>query len=201
MKNSHRKYSGALTKKLPPVSLLSSAENIDQFKSMAIARHNALFQEFGLEPPAPNDKTNPVWRDLALALARRHVPAFMLNAGAPRDEALFDKCIKLHRVSRYFRVRDGGTISECDKKACKQLGLEYGVMRSPLKEFRRRGRYKIDGFDLWTEDGAFDKFLLEIQKALGKEALIRALEPDDPSPLFEEEIEQQVHLLRNYPYE
>lgn len=129
--------SGLLKRKIRKPSLLADADRVQEFEAEAMDRHAALFAEFGLEAPDPNDASHPSWRLLALALARRHVPAFLPDRGRPSDIDSGREVLRLHLASRAHRLVHGGSVAESDRWAAGHFGVDYAEMKPRLNEFRR----------------------------------------------------------------
>jgi hypothetical protein len=158
-------YTNLLAGKMPPVTVMSDPDTRATYESAALARHEALFREFGLEIPLPDDHAHPSWRALALALAGRHVPAFMGKPGRPATVA--DEAIKLFLASEYFARRDGIKTRAADRKTAEYFGMPHKTVIDRLKEIRRQVEYKPSGPLMQL----FDR----IDAEMGREALVAAL--------------------------
>lgn len=186
-------YKGVLAQKLPAISLMgfSDPDARETYANAARERHAALFQEFGIEPPAPDDRVSPAWRDLALALARRHVPAF---SGAPgRPSTARDIHIKWLLASYFFQYRDGLTARDADRQVAAHFGEGPQVVLDRLKDLRRLTEFKAGG--------PLDQFVSNVRTRLGNskavEALSAALTPDAD---FDKYISDELERIRAVPY-
>lgn len=186
-------YKGALARKLPPISVLGASdhETWQAYERAALARHEALFREFDLEPPAPDDGESPAWRDLAIALARRHVPAFAGRQGRPAKAR--DQNLKWFLASVYFQRRDGLTLRVADRMVAAHFASDPQTVLDRLKDMRRSSEYKPDGPFL----AFLDQIAIEFGNDIVLNSLAQALEPD---PQFSHALTEQIQRLSLWPY-
>lgn len=186
-------YKGALAHKLPSISVLgaSDPETWQAYERAALVRHEALFREFDLEPPAPDDAGSQAWRDLAIALARRHVPAFAGKQGRPatvRDEKL-----RWFLASVYFQRRDSLTLRDADRMVATHFGAPPQTVLDRLKDMRRSSEYK--------PDGPFLAFLDQIENEVGSDKVLDGLaQALEPAPQFSDFLAEKIEHLSRWPY-
>ena len=134
---SQRKYAGILKKRIEPLTLLDFADTPDAAQRRTIKlgqqkdREEALFAHFGID-----DRSRTKWRELALALAGAHVPAFMPKPGRPAKNDDEDNALLL--VFAYVISRD-----ECsDRRAFEVVAeiseLSFDQVSQRLKDFKKR---------------------------------------------------------------
>jgi len=187
------RYKGALASKLPPITILGAADRDkwQEYERVALARHEALFREFDLEPPAPDDAKSPAWRDLAIALARRHVPAFAGKQGRPATAR--DQNLRWFLASVYFQRRDNLTLRDADRRVAIHFEADPQTVLDRLKDMRRLSEYKPDGPLL--------AFLDQIAKEVGSERFLESLaQVLEPNHQFSEFLNEQIERLSRWPY-
>lgn len=186
-------YRGALKAKLPTINLLGDDDPEQQatFKRAAMERHEALFREFGIEPPAPDDVGNPAWRELALALAKRHVPAFVGKQGRPASARTTHE--RWFFASYFFQIKDNLNVRDADRMVAKHFNIEERAVLERLKELRRNGAYKIGIHD----------FVVRIKKRGKAHALSVLSDVMKPDLEFNSEMAveaEEVARLERWPY-
>lgn len=186
-------YGGALARKLPDISVLGANDPLrrQEYERAALERHDALFREFGLEPPALDAVDHPAWRDLALALARRHVPAFSRKQGRPATSR--DLHVKWFITSFYFENRYGISTRDADKRVAAHFGVDEYIVFGRLKDLRRLAEFKASG--------PLREVFSEMKRLLGHAGLVDALaEALKPDPEFNQRLADEIERIRAYPY-
>lgn len=180
----------ANTKK-PRISVISSYSDghWEKFESAAKKRHVQLFKDYGIgPPPLPDDATDPRWRDLALALARKHEPAFKGNAGRPPVNQ--DENITWMLASHYFERLNNCSTTKADEETARHFGVNVETVKSRLKDMRKKtGWQKL-----------FPALLDQREAEIGREKFLAALAPGSVAPEMLHEIDKRRKWLDNYPY-
>jgi hypothetical protein len=109
--------------------LLMTPEQLDAHREDRELKLKRLFQKYGVDPNGEN-----AWRDLALALARRHEPDFSSRSGRPKERQDDPELIMMIEL---LRCRDGLAIA----KACKAIA-EKGAIKGKPRTRTPRNRYK-----------------------------------------------------------
>ena len=166
-----RKYTGILAKRLVKPTLLSSDSKKIQFEKDSSSAIEALFREFDLL--ILNNEELP-WRDLALALANRHVPAFgALRPGRPNKNIEESLCL-FFWIELLMR-RDKMTKTAALKSIFKagNFYIKYETLRSRSKDIDRNILFRL------LRD-IFNK----LEPTIGDERIIKALEEVLPSQVL-----------------
>jgi hypothetical protein len=145
--------------------LLMTPEQLDTYQEDRALQLKRLFEKYGIDPDGEN-----AWRDLALALARRHEPCFLSRKrGRPKehhDDAELIFMIEL------LRCRDGLKIEE----ACKAIA-EKGAIKGKLRTKTLQNRYKdlkrhgwkaiIRGFKIIKAKVGEDQYIEALEEMVG----------------------------------
>lgn len=181
-----------LTKKLQ-ITILGAADRKlwGEYVEAVRERHNALFGQFEIEPPAPDAAGDPAWRDLALALARKYIPAFKPNAGRPAT--VKEETLTWLLASYYFQYRNDSTLAIADRMVADHFGVDRKTVEGRLKEMRRKAEYQ-DG-------GAFVGFLQRLETDYGRAAVATTLSGVlTPDLEFNQRCAAEIEKLRKFPY-
>lgn len=187
-----KKYEGVLARKLN-ITILGSRdpEVWAEYQSAVIERHNALFSAFDIVPPTPDDATHPAWRDLALALARQHVPAFRPVVGRP--ESSRESAITWFLASKYFQIRDDVSMAEADRMVAIKFNVDLNELQSRLKDLRKESEY--------SRSGAFNALFSNIESERGRATLVEWLSGVlNPDPDFNRTVSEYAAGLGCWPY-
>lgn len=142
------KYKGLLAERVEPLSLLDYADSPDAFKrreeykSAIEARDNALFECFQVDRKQP-----AAWRDLAFALAAKHVTAYQQLKGKPRKN--FDEDRVWIQLFVFIKYRENSTDAGAFKILAEVVQKDVKLVTWRIKEFKKE-RSKI--FYSWNTD-------------------------------------------------
>lgn len=187
-------YDGVLSKKVPMLSALGAGDEelCHRYESAALVRHIALFAEFGLEAPDPNDACNPLWRELALAMAKRHVPAFTARAGRPATNEEENICWLI--ASYHFQIKLTVSLGRADQLVADHFGVESDIVQERLKYLRKKVPFK--------PGGPFDDFIRSLVQKFGREKAAEALESAlTPDQAFADMVKAEIEKIARFPYE
>jgi len=146
--------------------LLMTPEQLDAYHKDRALQLERLFEKYGVDL-----NSGHIWRDLALALARRYEPGFSSRkSGSPKKH---DDDVELIFIIELLRCRDGMSIPE----ACKAIA-EKGVIKgkpktlqSRYKELKRHGwKGIVRGFDILKANVGADRYLKFYRRWLGGES-------------------------------
>ena len=157
-----RKYTGILAKRLVKPTLLSSDSKKAKFEKDSSSALEALFREFDL--PTLSSEELP-WRDLALALASRHVPAFgALRPGRPNKNAEENLCL-FFWIELLMR-RDKMTKTAALKSIFESgdFDIKYETLQSRNKDNDRNNLFRLLR-DLFNK----------LEPTIGNEGIVKAL--------------------------
>lgn len=133
-----RKYSGLLTRR-PTISVLNAADErlLAEYTQACLNRDEALFAEFSIDP-----QSDDAWKELAFALAERHVPAYgARQRGRPSKN--FDQNISI--LLRWQKVSrtNGCSDAEAIRIVAKQMELSEATVKERIKEIKRSNNMKV----------------------------------------------------------
>jgi hypothetical protein len=140
-------------------------EQSDAYHKDRALQLERLFEKYGIDRNGEH-----VWRDLALALARRYEPGFKSRkSGSPKKH---DDDVELIFMIELLHCRDGLSIRE----ACKAIA-EKGVIKgkpktlqSRYKELKRHGwKAIVQGFDRLKANVGADQYIKVLQEVVGRE--------------------------------
>jgi hypothetical protein len=114
-----------LAETTPTPTLLSTPDQQFAYIRDRVLKYVLLFRKYGIDP---NDQN--AWRDLALALARRHEPGYLRPRGRPKEH---DDDVELILMIELLRCRDGLTIAD----TCKAIA-EKGAIKGKPKTLQNR---------------------------------------------------------------
>jgi hypothetical protein len=114
-----------LAETTPTPTLLSTLDQQFAYIRDWVLKVVRLFQKYGIDPNGEN-----AWRDLALALARRHEPGYSRPRGRPKEH--YDD-VELILMIESLRCRDKLSIA----KACKAIS-EKGAIKGKPKTLQNR---------------------------------------------------------------
>ena len=109
--------------------LLMTPEQLDAHREDRELKLKRLFQKYGVDPNGEN-----AWRDLALALARRHEPDFSSRRGRPKER---QDDLELISMIELLQCRDDLSIA----KACKVIAEKGAIKGKPGARWLQN-RYK-----------------------------------------------------------
>ena len=150
-------YTGKLLKKIKPLLLLDSVDSPDaqkrksEYISAFKAREVALFKHFGI-----SGRDQKAWRELALGLAAKHVPAFARKRGRPPKYA--DENNIWLMLYCYVKVRDCSKNRDAYRVAAAILQKDAELVERRLKDFAKshglRQNTLMKMYGAWANEGA-----------------------------------------------
>jgi len=141
--------------------LLMTPAQLDAHREDRALKLKRLFQKYGVDSNGEN-----AWRDLALALARRHEPDFSSRSGRPKERQDDPELILMIEL---LRCRDGLSIA----KACKAIA-EKGAIKGKPRTRTLQNRYKdLRRHDHWK---VIIQVLEMVKAKVGVDQYIEALE-------------------------
>lgn len=137
------KYGGSLKKRIDEPNIIewaARAENpkpIEDYRKAVAKREKALFKHFGITP-----KTRTAWRDLALALAAKHVTAYRPRKGKPRKN--FDEDRVWIQLFALVKFRDDSSDAAAFKVLAEVVQKDVKMVTWRLKEFKKERTKTFD---------------------------------------------------------
>jgi hypothetical protein len=153
-------YTGILAKPLPKRSIFDRPEEVDADLDEKL---KALFDHYGVDP-----KKETAWMNLALKLARRHVPGFRgptKSVGTPPIRKQDDVTLFMH--VELLRRRDGFS----DRQAIKAIVAKKVVEGTEGTLLRRYKRAKAK-----PEFNVIHEFFGTIEDGVGKHEFVKMME-------------------------
>ena len=146
--------------------LLMTPEQLEAYRKDRILQLERLFQKYGIDPDGQH-----AWRDLALALARRHEPGFSSRkSGSPKKH---DDDAELIFIIELLRCRNRLSIPEACK-AIAEMGAIKGkptakALQNRYKELKRHGwKAIIQGFDILKAKVGVDQYIEVLKEVVGR---------------------------------
>lgn len=179
-------YKGVLKRKFRPITILGANPSAMKIYTKAVnEREIALFQHFNIDSEHPN-----AWRDLALALAKKHVPAFSANKGRPPTNK--DEDFTWWLIFQGVKRRDKCTNSAAYQVVSNIVNIEVDLIYTRLKSFKKQNSRLVEEFDICLDN---------IEAEIGHEECVQILlEAGEIGPDFKAEFLKQVAALKNFPY-
>jgi len=145
---------------------LMTPEQLDTYHKDRTLQLERLFEKYGIYPSGEH-----AWRDLALALARRHEPGFSSRkSGSPKKH---DDDVELIFMIELLRCRNRLSISGACK-AIAEMGAIKGkptakTLQNRYKELKRHGwKAFIQGFDIFKAKLRADQYIEVLKEAVGR---------------------------------